>query len=263
MKKVKIFGCASILALSFGFMQPKAVHAASCTNQGEVETSWFQTDEEDRMLLEPGQWLEPDKDSPRDKSLSFWKASEHNTQQEYACAYKTIRERHKFYDFADAYLNSEPGATRSRWFKAAYIVTGRDAVGAAEIINLGYLSDATDKFMIDGNKFLFSHNIKNFQILMNGKKLPQKRFDGLSGKDLDYELVEFEQEKLEEFMKGYSRADLTGFAEEINSAFTSTFAPSEIKDALEKGFESQEKSFDFLNKEDRVKLGQLMIDKLY
>ncbi len=269
MKPSQLIVGAGILAVLCGtglFANPsnsaeiKQSTTRSCKELGEVPNSWLSTDETDRSNLLPGQWLESDReDSPRNNRLSFWKASELNALQGNSCAYKSIAQRHEFYDFADAYLNSKTGAKKSRWFKAANIVTAWNAIGAAERINAWYLTDSTDSFLVRGNQYLFSKNIKNFRYLMRGEEVPGCR--GLAGKDLDYCLVDFEQGELQGFMDGYSRSELLSVSKDLSYSFSSVAAPSKVKKSMSSAFPNG--GFDFLQEDHRVRLGKAMIDQLY
>ncbi|WP_346293789.1 hypothetical protein [Sphaerothrix gracilis] len=213
--------------------------------------------------LDAGQWYNLDREyNPTDPSRSFWKASVYNTRENNYWAYRSIAQRHAFYKFADAYLNSVDKAIKSQWFEAAAIVTGKNAVGAAERINLWYLSDNTDQFLQAGNKFLFKYNMKNFSYLMQGKDIPG--MEGLRGQDLDNALVEFEQTKVQEFTDNYSGdGSIEDMTAEINSAFDAYLAPDLVKAVIEESFENKGIEFDFKKYRHRVILGQQMVDKLY
>ncbi|MBO9201949.1 MULTISPECIES: SpvB/TcaC N-terminal domain-containing protein [Niastella] len=200
---------------------------------------------------------------------SFSKAANYNTSHGNAWAYTSISERNNYYSWADEKL-----AGKSKWFAAAAIVTQWNAVGAAEGINMWYLSDAADDFLSKGNKYLFSHNMDNAKGLIagnldknftdaNGAKVSLK---GLSGKALDYALVQFEQTKVQDFISQYQKenpgADMKAIMKSINGSMGAAFAPSAIKKVMEDYFEGG-KTFNFGNYNDRVKLGQALIDQLY
>jgi hypothetical protein len=83
---------------------------------------------------------------------------------------------------------------KSKWFAAAAVVTSWNAVGAADNVNLWFLSDAAEKFLQAGNKYLFSFNMDNAKNLMaetlnksftaaNGEKISMQ---GLKDKAMDY-----------------------------------------------------------------------------
>ena len=213
--------------------------------------------------ISSGQWYGPDRESnPRISTRSFWKASVYNALNDNHWAYRNISQRHAFYDFADAYLNRTSTAIKSKWFKAAAIVTGRFAVGAADNLNLWYLSDNTEKFLQAGNEFLFKYNMKNFKYLMQGKEIPGMK--GLSGQVLDERLVEFEQKKVEEFIKSYKGpGTLQDMIDQINSSFSAYMAPDEVKTVIQKHFTDKGITFNFKNYKHRETLGKQMVADLY
>ncbi|MCP2729018.1 hypothetical protein [Limnofasciculus baicalensis] len=214
--------------------------------------------------LKNGQWYDIDReyDIPKNPQQSFWKAAVYNTTNNNYKAYKTIAQRHAFYKFADAYLNTQDKAIKSKWFKAAAIVTQDNAVGAAEGVNLWFLSDNAEEFLKGGNEFLFQYNMKNFSYLMQGSEIPG--MEGLRGRELDHRLVEFEQSKVQEFINNYKgNGSIDDITKEINRSFTLPFAPSVVKEVIEENFTSKGKEFSFKDYQDRLVLGKMMVDKLY
>ena len=235
---------------------------------GEVYASFLPTYSQPAPpTLLDGQWYSVDRQiNPTVPGRSFWKAAMYNTKNRNYWAYRSIAQRHAFYKFADAYLNTVSKATKSQWFAAAAIVTGRRAVGAADkdTINLWYLSDNTEEFLRAGNKFLFQCNMKNFSYLMEGKDIPNLKLKGLKGKKLDSALVEFEQSKVGEFIKSYKgKGMLKDMIKQINSSFDATLAPSEIKEVIKKNFSNKGIKFDFAKYDHRVLLGKKMVSNLY
>ena len=213
--------------------------------------------------IEEGQWYSVDREvNPTDPNRSFWKAAVYNTKHNNYWAYGSIAQRHAFYKFADAYLNSVDKAIKSQWFAAAAVVTGDDAVGAAEGINLWYLSDDTEKFLKAGNEFLFPYNMKNFSYLMEGKDIPG--MEKFRGKALDNALVDFEQTKVQEFIDKYKGdGSLEDITKQINNAFDAFLAPDLVKKVIKDSFVDQGIEFDFKKYQHRVILGKQMVDKLY
>jgi len=213
--------------------------------------------------LEDGQWYSVDREvNPTNPNRSFWKAAVYNTKLNNYWAYRSIAQRHAFYKFADAYLNSVDRAIKSQWFAAAAVVTGDDAVGAAEGINLWYLSDDAENFLKAGNEFLFPYNMNNFSYLMEGKDIPG--MEKLIGQALDNALVDFEQTKVQEFIDKY-RGDgsLEDITKKINKAFDAFLAPDLVKEVIKESFEDRGIEFDFKKYQHRVILGKQMVDKLY
>ncbi len=201
---------------------------------------------------------------------SFASAASNNTPNNPG-AYQNVEDRHNYYLWA----HTEASKKGSNWFGAAAIVTQRNAVGAAGNLNLWFLNDGADKFLQEGNKFLFSHNMSNLSGIMNGN-LDKTFVDangstvslkGMKGKQLDYALVQFEQTKVQEFIDGYQKnnpdANMSDIMGSINSSMTSYFAPSEIYKVMEENFNTDngQEAFDFSNYDHRVKLGQKLVDQ--
>lgn len=233
---------------------------------GEVETPYAGAVKIPVALNHKGQWYDIDRrTNPRDPNRSFWQASLYNTLNENFLAYKSIAQRHAFYDFADAYLETQSGAIKSRWFKAAAIVTQRNGIGAVDLGKLNFILDKkTEDFMRKGNEFLFKFNMNNFKYLLEGQDIPDMK--GLTGKALDYKLVEFEQRKAEDFIRNYN---YNGFRNDIikqvnrsfNDPLIRQFAPREVVAVIREKFKPGE--FDFSNINHRITLGKSIIDKLY
>ncbi len=176
-------------------------------------------------LLE-GQWYVWDRvgDSIKPGS-SFWNACVYNTENEKAYLYKTIEQRHAYYKFADAYLKSL--GIVNEWFDAAAKVTMNNlftaevTVGAASkgAVTSYFLSGDTNDFLRGGNEFLLAHNMKNLQALIEGKGTinlsfidangQQQTFEGLTKKQLDFKLVEFEQSLVQEYINKYIKDNKT------------------------------------------------------
>lgn len=93
----------------------------------------------------------------------------------------------------------------------------------------------------------------------NGDK---QSFNGLSGMELDFKMVEFEQSKVQEYINGYKGNDLNSIIGEINGLMTNPLGKGEIKDVMKEHFNGG-KSFNFKNYDDRVKLGQELIKKAH
>ncbi|MBD2278122.1 hypothetical protein [Aphanizomenon flos-aquae] len=235
---------------------------------GEVETLPYSPygDITRPPLFNQGDWYDVDRQQyPRKPYGTFWKASIYNTLNNNHQLYRSIAQRHAFYDFADAYLETQSGAIKSRWFKAAAIVTKLNGIGAADLGKLNFILDKkTEDFMRKGNEFLFKFNMNNFKYLLEGQDIPNMK--GLRGKALDYKLVEFEQRKAEEFIRNYN---YNGFRNDIikqvnlsfNHRLIRQFAPSEVVAVIREKFKPGE--FDFSNIDHRITLGKGIIDKLY
>lgn len=252
--------------------------------------------------LKEGQWYDYDRiNNPTKEGSTFWKASFYNTINGQHYFYHTIGQRHAYYQFVDAYLKTK--GIISEWFDAAARVTmgsikealqGEIALGSAEMMNLWYLSDDTDEFLKGGNRYLFSDNMNNVKLLLEGKgklngdfidaKGNKQSFKNLSQEELDLKLVEFEQtvvqdyinssfkdlnssllkKSLEETSSETGNKEFDAIIKEINENFTHWMAPDIMQDIMEKYFTKDGKViFNFAKYDDRVKLGQVMVKELY
>ncbi|MDE5108861.1 MAG: hypothetical protein O4808_17990, partial [Trichodesmium sp. St17_bin3_1_1] len=130
-------------------------------------------------------------------------------------------------------------------------------------------SQETDDFMKAGNQYLFPFNMKNLSYLIKGKDIPG--MEGLRGKDLDYELVKFEQKKVQEFTTNYKKlhpdVNFDDVAKQINRSFNSHWiswiAPDDVNNVIDKKFKVQGTDFNFLDYDDRVTLGKGLVDILH
>jgi ribosomal protein S8 len=193
-----------------------------------------------------------------------------NTKNNNSEAYTSIQDRRDYYNWVDSKLEG-----KSKWFEAAAIVTKLNSVGSADGFNLWFLDDATENFLRDGNKYLFKYNMETANDLMNGtlnRKFENPNgkeisLNGLSGKALDYALVEYEQTKVQDFIEKYKKenpnADMKQMIRKASEATTLGAAPEYEVDIIKKHFIEKNIAFDFSNYEHRIMLGQRLIDKLY
>lgn len=202
-----------------------------------------------------------------------------NTQSGNAAAYKTIGQRNDYYKWVDKQVEG-----KSKWFKAAAEVTSWRAVGAAapDRFNGPFLNDAAGKLLQAGNKALFPHNMENAKKMMAGTldqfgygnyftdaKGEIIWFAGKKGKDFDYALVRFEQTKVQEFLTQYRMGnpseEVNSAIESINSSMGMPGSPQNVRDVIKEQFNEErgQKAFDFNSYNDKVKLGQGIIDKLH
>ena len=203
-------------------------------------------------------------------SKTFNSAAAYSTQYLKPDAFQTVYQRNAYYGWAQS--QSDAKGYNSKWFGAAQLVTGLDAVGGTEIPDGGlFSSSAVDKFLQGGNKFLFTHNMKNAQDLLADGKLSggftdangaTQSFNGLTGMALDNKMVEFEQSKVQEYIGNYKGNDLNSIISGINDLMSGSLGPSAVKDVMKNSFNGG-KSFDFKSYKDRVKLGQELIKKAH
>lgn len=204
-------------------------------------------------------------------SKSFNSAAIYNTNRNNTSAYQNISQRNDYYDWADSKVSSG----NVKWFRAAEIVTRYLGVGAADGINLGVIRNSAEKFLKEGNEYLFNYNMKNANELINKGELKGSfystsgetvSFDGKKGIDLDYAMVEFEQTKVQSFITDYKSrnklndADMNSLLDNISSSMK--YSRGDIKEVMDKYFNGG-KDFHFGNYKDRVTLGQALIDKLH
>ncbi len=203
-------------------------------------------------------------------SKTFNSAASYNTQHLNANSYQNVYQRNSYYGWVQSQADAK--GYNSKWFGAAQLVTKWNAVGGTAISDGDlFTSAATDKFLQGGNKFLFSHNMKNAKDLLADGKLSggftdangsKQSFEGLTGMALDFKMVEFEQSKVQEYINSYKGNDLNSIISNINELMTNPVGPSEINSVMDKSFNGG-KSFNFKNYADRVKLGQELIKKAH
>lgn len=189
--------------------------------------------------------------------------------------YTQIHQRNLYYKWVSNQLGVHNGAM---WFKAADIVTSLGGVGGADFVNFHFIHDDTERFLKAGNRYLFSFNMFNAKYLMENGELSRSfknaegkelSFKGLAGKDLDMMLVEYEQTKVEEFIKLYSNnhpnADMKSIFKEVNKSFGLPLAHKDITTVMTNHFTDDKGNitFDFRKYQDRVKLGQELINLLH
>ena len=206
---------------------------------------------------------------------SYNKAAKYNTENGIASAYTSIGDRNDYY----AWVAEQLKPINSVWFDAAKIVTAWNGVGAAEFpVNFDMVTDEGEHFLKSGNRYLLNGNIFNAKYLIQNGKLDrtftdakgnQISFRGLSGIDLDYALVVYEQTVVEKFIGKYKEnhpnINVSKVIADINSAYrdyrTGFLGNADINSVISEHFTDKEgnTSFDFGNFDHRVKLGQELI----
>lgn len=183
---------------------------------------------------------------------------------------KRISERSINYSIIDEKLGD-----KCLWFRAAALVTSAGELGLIEIVedinnNLGNIFSFHPAlhFLKGGNEFLYAGNIQNGTAIINGEftgsfTTPNGKtimLDGLKGKQLDYALIEFEQSKVQEyigiFKNNHPDINMISIFAVINSSMQHKLRREVIRKAMFVGF-------NFADYNDRVKLGQRIIDILY
>lgn len=164
--------------------------------------------------------------------------------------------------------------SKTRWFEAAAIVTQLNGIGLTDALaaTQGFGFSLTADFLRQVNQELYQNNMLNAVKIQAGRMDGSFRaangetvsFKGLSGKELDYALVKYEQTKVEEhlnaYRRGHSLAEIATVVGQINLFMHSMnrlyILPAEVRAAMFS-------SFNFARYEDRVRLGQAIIDELY
>jgi len=145
-------------------------------------------------ILKKSEWKNEDRHSA---SGTFAAAASYNTSTLNSQVYEPINQIHNYYQWADSKLQAK--GIDIRWFKAAEEVTDPNlGIGASQWFPasaIGGFSKGTSTFLAAGNKYLMSQNLPTMKgILETGS------FNGLTGKQADYAMVEFEQGRLTEWM---------------------------------------------------------------
>jgi len=202
-------------------------------------------------------------------SKTFNEAAAYSTKYLLPKAFQSVSQRNSYYGWAQGQADAK--GYGSKWFGAAELVTGLNAVGGTELPNMWVIKDNTESFLKGGNKFLFSHNMNNAKDLLADGKLSggfndangaKQSFEGLTGMALDNKMVEFEQSKVQEYINSYKGNDLNSIIENINGLMQNPLGPGAVKDVMKDSFNGG-KSFNFKSYEDRVKLGQELIKKAH
>lgn len=254
------------------FSWNNSTHLAAGSSKGEPIPSYRQWVGEARK---PWQWFQT---LGMYDEKTFNSANKYNTKNLKADAYESIYQRHRYYEWTQSVLDKN--GSNSKWFAAAGLVTNWNAVGGSGLPNGPVIEKSVDTFLNEGNAYLFAENIKNAKgLIENDGSLSGHfedancvfmMFDGLCGIDLDYTLVCFEQSLVQTFIIKYEQKVGSEKMEEILKSVSGLFSgylsyflgDSNIKKVMNEHFKGGE-SFNFRSYNDRVKLGQKLIDELY
>ncbi|MFO0508312.1 MAG: hypothetical protein ACK5YS_05520 [bacterium] len=224
----------------------------------EVNSIKFMYDKQfNNRQLKKTEWLDIDRGTA---SGSFAEAAAYNTAKRNSHLYKPINQIHNYYQWADKKLKSDN--INIRWFKAAEEVTspvfgiGASQYGAGRLGG-GFSKDAS-AFLADGNAFLFNKNIA-----MMDDILQNKDFNGLTGKEADYAMVEAEQTALTGFMKKFEEKvgseKYNSIIGNLNDALND---PLIELDYIKNAKKSIGGNIDFRNQEHREALGKALVDEI-
>lgn len=228
-----------------------------------------------RPVLKPTQWyvLTRGAGDYETEGNSYDAAARYNVEHSNPGAYNSIGLRSEWYRWAARQQKD------NIWFAAAAVVTSPTMVGAADEVNLGFMTDQEESILRGANKFLLQENFRNFGSYALGKgpvTWNGKSFGHLSGPALDDQMVVIEmtvlQGYLDNYKKDYTRKNgekawndlseglnglFTGFLAQRVSPGASKYAQNEFKKKYGK-----DAIFDFMNLEHRIFQGQKMAEFL-
>jgi RHS repeat-associated protein len=203
---------------------------------------------------------------------SFSSAAEHNTGSNNPGAYQSIEDRHNWYVWASKNVED------NYWFSAAANVTSWSMVGGAEIPGSGiFMSKDAKSVLVGANKFLLKENFKNFGRYALGEgpvTWGNESYEGLSGADLDNQMVVIEMTTLQRYLDAYKSIYIKKNGQEewksVESNLNSLFANKALKqftpnankyaqDEFVKKF-GENTPFNFMNLEHRIFQGQKMAE---
>jgi len=206
--------------------------------------------------LKKTEWLDIDRPSANG---TFAEAAAYNTANKNSHLYQPINQIHNYYQWADEKLQN--GKSGIRWFAAAEDVTAPFfGIGASQHwpgqIGGGFSKDAAS-FLAAGNSFLFGKNMG-----MMNDILEKGNFNGLTGKDADYAMVDLEQSTLTGFMKTYeSKMGSKKFDSMIDNLNSALNDPLVELDYIKKAKETIGGDIDFRNQSHREVLGKSLVDE--
>lgn len=120
--------------------------------------------------------------------------------------YNTISKRNDWYEWADKIARKKD----NYWFAAADIVTSWRAVGAADWVNAGYITNNEEEIMRGVNEQLLIRNFTNFGkyllydngcVTYNGTQ-----YCNLKGAELEKQMVVIEQTEVEDILRVFKRS---------------------------------------------------------
>lgn len=244
----------------------------SALNGGEWLVWRISTSPRRKGRINTGNHLKYDADVVDDESFAV--AARYNLVNGNPDAYSTIAWRHEWYKWA----HTQAVGKGIYWFAAAADVTGQNAVGAAENLNLWAISDDAEGLLLYTNTKLLALNFQNFseEVLSTDPD-----FGGLSAKDRDVQMVTIEQLAVQGLITEYKNAFMASHPENgeerwndlvasINRAFTNDYVlsgrapdpPASLQYAVEEFNKEHSVDFDFMNIHHRMYIGNKMADFL-
>jgi hypothetical protein len=232
-----------------------------------------------RGSVAPGDWLDVDRQEWEMASLhgfesslsptnTFMRAVYYNTQHFRPKEYKTVRERHDYYDLISYVLERDrntPAALKGiRFFRSATAVTGTPGIGSVDtIVGAGKLEEQTRQVLQEVNEELFALNMGVIRELLFNWREPRSPRNptakAIGSFEFDLRMVETEQKAVEDYIQRNPQLFTGSVKQDINdtldpSAFGQFFNFSRrsfewARDAL------QVRSLDFTNIKHRKAIG--------
>lgn len=177
-----------------------------------------------------------------------------------------------YYGYMHEELQKAPEAIQSKWFQAARQVTRPFTAGAVEHGARLFMDEQDQDYVRHLHYELAKGNFERFKLLRQGKDIPG--LEGLRGKELDYALVELEQQEADRitdaYWKGRPPEQRAATMERLSRIAdpktpfwrqaTESFGTS-VHDAVRQRFTPG--SYDNNRQADRAAVGKALIDMLY
>lgn len=153
------------------------------------------------------------------------------------------------------------GVTRTDGFAAASLVTSFFGLGGLDFPNI--MSGAADAYLTSVHHSLAKENYSTFNSLLSGSG-----YQGLSGKGLDYALVNKEQALVTKFTNEYFGSN-TGARDKVFGEINKFFDPSDLRfglaneptqNVIKERFQQKGIKFDIGNEAHRRELGHGLLD---
>ena len=232
-----------------------------------------------RGSVAPGDWLDLDRQEWEVASLhgfesslsptnTFMRAVYYNTQHFRPKEYKTVRERHDYYDLISYVLERDrntPAALKGiRFFHAATAVTGTPGIGSVDtIVGAGKLQQQTRQVLEEVNEELFALNMGVIRDLLFNWREPRNPRNpaakAIGSFEFDLRMVETEQKAVEDYIQRNPKLFTSSVKQDINATLDPT-AFGQFFNFSRRSFEwardaLQVRSLDFTNIKHRKAIG--------
>ena len=232
-----------------------------------------------RGSVTPGDWLDVDRQEWEMASLhgfesslsptnTFMRAVYYNTQHFRPKEYKTVRERHDYYDLISYVLERDrntPAALKGiRFFHAATAVTGTPGIGSVDtVVGAGKLEEQTRQVLQEVNEELFALNMGVIRELLFNWREPRNPRNpsakAIGSFEFDLRMVETEQKAVEDYIQRNPQLFTSSVKQNINDTLDPT-AFGQFFNFSRRSFEwardaLQVRSLDFTNIKHRKAIG--------